>query len=54
MQDKSLEQRVEELEKKAAALEGRVQAQPDKVENLKFSEIENKTFADLEKDNTTW
>lgn len=46
---KSLEQRVEELEKKVAELEGRVQAQPI---TIKFNGAEiTKAISDYQKEN---
>lgn len=44
MEEKNLEQRVEELEKKVAALEGRVQAQPVKDIIETFEKMKTKAL----------
>ncbi|WP_165000391.1 hypothetical protein [Anaerophilus nitritogenes] len=52
--DKSLEERVKELEKKEAELEGQVLEQQKKINTFKFNDINNITFSQLEKEKFTW
>ncbi|SHK45720.1 hypothetical protein [Tepidibacter formicigenes] len=45
---------IQEREKRMAELGRRISEQPKKISTLKFKEIENITFSELEKKKVTW